>query len=256
MNIILFEKKELTDSRLILRDHRASHIVKVLKSNVGDILRVGEVDGDMGRGVVVTIKKKYPFIVELSVSLTPDDTPFASIDLLLALPRPIMLKRILSQVTALGVGHIYLINASRVEKSFWDAGIVNHMEYRPHLLQGLEQAVDTHLPGISIHRRFKAFVEDVLPEILCQYGSFVVAHPDSTNTLSRCLAGRRGRVLYGIGPEGGWGNFEIEKFKETGMTCFSTGPRILKVDTAVVAIHGRIEQLLEGRVEQLAECPL
>ncbi len=245
MNIILFEKGELTGGSLILRDHRARHIVKVLKSSSGDVLRVGEIDGDTGRGVVVSIKKKYPFIVELSVTLTPNSNPPVTIDLLLALPRPIMLKRILSQVTTLGVGQIYLINAKRVEKSFWDAGVVDEAGYRPHLIQGLEQAVDTRLPEISIYRRFKPFVEDVLPGLLHQYSSFVVAHPDSTNTLSRCLTGR-GRVLYGIGPEGGWVHFEVKKFREAGMNCFSTGPRILKVDTAVVAIHGRIRQLLEG----------
>ncbi len=245
MNIILFERDELVSGRLTLRDHRARHIVKVLRSSPVDSLRVGEINGRRGRAAILSMVKKYPFMVELRVDLTTEADAPPVIDLLLALPRPIMLRRILSQVTALGVGAIHLINANRVEKSFWEAGITDEAEYRPHLIQGLEQAVDTRLPAVYLHRRFRPFVEDTLPELLHGYESFVVAHPESASSLKECLANRKGRVLYGIGPEGGWVDFEVERFMEAGMKDFSMGPRILKVDTATVAIHGRISQLLE-----------
>lgn len=244
MNIILFEKDELKDSRVVLTDHRAKHIVKVLHSEPGDFIRVGEINGEIGKGKVLAIQSKYPFLVELSVSLSDKPVPPPPIDLLLAMPRPIMFKRILSQVTALGVGTIYLINANRVEKSFWDSGIINEEEYRPHLMHGLEQAVDTRLPQIKVFRHFRPFVEEYLPDINSQYSSLIIGHPDSANTLSHCLSKNQGRVLYAVGPEGGWVDFEIEQFLAAGMRAFSIGPRILKVDTAAVSIHGRISQLL------------
>ncbi len=245
MNIILFERDELVSGRLVLRDHRARHIVKVLRSSAGDSLRVGEINGKTGRAVILTMVKKYPFMVELEVDLTTEGDAPPGIDLLLALPRPIMLRRILSQVTALGVGAIHLINANRVEKSFWEAGITDEAEYRPHLIHGLEQAVDTRLPAVYLHRRFRPFVEDTLPGLLHRYDSFVVAHPESGNSLKESLGKKKGRVLYGIGPEGGWVDFELERFMAAGMKDFSMGSRILKVDTATVAIHGRISQLIE-----------
>ncbi len=242
MNIILFEKDEFIDNRIVLSDHRAKHIVKVLHSDPGDSIRVGEINGDVGTGKVLTIHRKYPFVVELLVSLTETPVPPPAIDLLLALPRPIMLKRILSQVTALGIGTIYLINANRVEKSFWDAGILTKEEYRPHLIHGLEQAVDTRLPKIKMFKHFRPFVEDFLPEIVINYNSLVIAHPDSKKTLPQCLSEDEGKVLYAVGPEGGWVDFEVEKFRKAGLQSFSIGSRILKVDTAVVSIHGRISQ--------------
>lgn len=52
-------------------------------------------------------------------------------------------------------------------------------------------------------------------------------------------------MLYAIGPEGGWVDFEVEKLLAAGMVAFSLGKRILKVDTAVVGIHSRISQELE-----------
>ncbi len=245
MNIILFEKGELTpENRVVLHDHRAKHIVKILKSQPGDSVRMGEVNGGIGTGEVLLVQRKYPFVVELAISLSDYQVTSPAIDLLLALPRPIMLKRILSQVTALGIGTIYLINANRVEKSFWDSGILTEEEYRPHLIHGLEQAVDTRLPKIMIYRSFRRFAEEHLPRISDKYSSLVIAHPHSGKSLSHCLSKNNGKVLYAVGPEGGWVDFEVEKFKDTGMNAFTIGSRILKVDTAVVSIHGRISQLL------------
>lgn len=246
MNIILFENDELRDDRLMLSDHRAKHIVKVLQSEQGDSIRVGMIGGDIGRGKIRSIQRKYPFAVELSVHLTEKPAPPPPIDLLLALPRPIMLKRILSQVTALGVGRIFLVNANRVEKSFWDAGILNVQEYRPHLIHGLEQAVDTRLPEIHLYRRFRPFVEDQLPQLTSEYSDLLLAHPHAEKSLSQSLSAAMGkRILCAVGPEGGWVDFEVEKFLTVGMRPFSMGARILKVDTAVVAIHSRISQALE-----------
>jgi len=244
MNIILFEKDELKSDRVVLTDHRAKHIVKVLHSEPGDFIRVGAINGEIGTGKVVSIQCKYPFLVELSVSLSDKPAPPPPIDLILAMPRPIMLKRILSQVTALGIGTIYLINGNRVEKSFWGAGILNEAEYRPHLIHGLEQAMDTRLPQIKLFRHFLPFVEEYLPSLSIQYSSCLIAHPDSENSLSDCLTKDDGGILYAVGPEGGWVDFEIKKFLTAGMKDFSIGSRILKVDTAAVSIHGRISQLL------------
>ena len=80
------------------------------------------------------------------------------------------------------------------------------------------------------------------------YSHQLLAHPQGKKTLSACIGQKKGRVLYAIGPEGGWVDFELNKFEEAGMTSFSIGGRILKVDTATVAIHGRIMQELEREV--------
>jgi len=245
MNLILFEKEEVTDHHVLLLDHRAKHIVKVLHSDVGDIVRVGMVGGAIGTGEIVRLEKKYPFAADLCVKLTNNAVTHPAIDLLLALPRPIMLKRIFSQATALGVGKIFITNANRVEKSFWESGILDPLEYRLHLIQGLEQAIDTRLPEIILSRHFRSFAEEKLRGIAGDYSHLLLAHPKADKSLSTCLQGKRGKVLYAIGPEGGWVDFELEKLQQSGMRVFSIGARILKVDTAVIAIHSRITQELE-----------
>ena len=246
MNIILLERQELILNTVLLTDRRASHLVKVLQVSSGDSVRIGIIDGPQGFGTVTEICRRYPFQVRLEVQFpegtkqNPEEKPF--IDLLLALPRPIMLRRIFSQAAALGVENIFITHAQRVEKSFWNATLLNEEEYRPHLLQGLEQAVDTKVPKIHIHERFKPFVEDVLPEKVQDYSHLLIAHPDSIAPLKNVILEKPEKILVAIGPEGGWIDYEMERFAESGFLAFSLGKRILKVDTAVVAIHGRLSE--------------
>jgi len=247
MNLILLREGETTESgTVLLCDYRAKHMVKVLKSKAGDIVRIGQVNGCMGRGKVLTIQSKYPFSVEIELSLDCEAPQKSPVDLILALPRPIMLKRILSQAASLGFGDIHIVHAARVEKSFWESGIIEEAEYREHLLHGLEQAVDTVLPNVVFHRRFKPFIEDYLPNIIGSYAYKVLAHPGSDKQLKELVAGGEGKTLLAIGPEGGWVKYEDKKFHDAGFRSFSLGERILKVDTAVVNIHGRIMATFEG----------
>ena len=245
MNIILAESDEITDHLIHLADHRAEHIVKVLRSEVGDTVRVGIVNGGKGEGEILAIKKKYPFAVDLRLAISDLQIMTPPLDLILALPRPIMLKRILCQMTALGVGVIYLIHANRVEKSFWEASIVSENGFKPFLLQGLEQAVDTRLPKICLHRKFKPFVEDYYPTIRDSYKHHLLAHPGGQNMTQKKMFGESGRAVLAVGPEGGWVDYEVQKFRQQGFTQCSIGDRILKVDTAVIALHARISLLIE-----------
>lgn len=249
MNILLAEPEEIIENRLVVTDHRAEHLVKVLKSEVGDKVRVGLIDGLRGFATVVEIKKKYPFSTTLDVQLTDSPPEIPRIDLILALPRPIMLKRILSQMTAVGVGTIYLVNGKRVEKSFWKSNLLNPKEYRVHLLHGLEQAVDTRLPKVSLHHKFKPFIEDFYPQISTNYSHKIVAHPGGEYKLMDVIQSGTGRTLLAIGPEGGWVDYEVDKFRDQGFSCCSVGSRILKVDTATIALHSMILATKELRAE-------
>ncbi len=246
MNIILADSYEITDKHIRLTDYRAEHIVKVLQLNTGDMIRFGIINDGRGKAQVTGIRQKFPFFVDLKIEISESLAPVAPIDLVLALPRPIMLKRVLSQVTALGVGTIHLVHANRVEKSFWKASIVAEKNFRPYLLHGLEQAVDTRLPEICLHRRFKPFIEDHFPTIRDRYRTHILADPGGKSSLQLEIDNESGRVLLAVGPEGGWVDYEVQKFREQGFIDCSIGERILKVDTAVIALHSRISLLLES----------
>jgi RsmE family RNA methyltransferase len=171
MNVILFESHELRpDNTVILADRRSEHIVKILALKPGDTARVGLVNGPIGSGEILTIEEEKGTARIVLRFTSKEETPARPLcDLILALPRPIMLKRIFSQAATMGVGSIYLINGNRVEKSFFQANLLKKENYRTFLLQGLEQAKDTLLPEVNIHKRFRPFIEDFLPQVTHQY---------------------------------------------------------------------------------------
>ena len=105
---------------------------------------------------------------------------------------------------------------------------------------GLEQAVDTIVPSVQFYRGFRPFVEQTIPEIRGRYDRMMLAHPDSPSSLQNQPDRYSGRTLLAIGPEGGWIDFEVDKMIGSGFSSFGIGPRILRVDTAVIALHSMI----------------
>ena len=245
MNLLLLDRQQIRKNTAILTGRQAVHIIKTLRSKPGDRIRVGIIDGLLGSGLILDLA---PGRVEIEIEIETDagNQPPAKIPtgLILALPRPIMLRRVLAQAASLGVSRIFLINAKRVEKSFFNASQMGPEKLREALLLGLEQAMDTVLPEISVHQRFRPFVEDHLPEIAASCPISLVAHPDGEMNLEQTtFTNQTNPALIAIGPEGGWIDFEIDLLRRQGFKTFSLGPRILRVDTAVPAILAQLNLL-------------
>ena len=239
MNLLLLESHEITaDNTVILSDRRSEHIIRILACKPGDTVRAGVINGSVGTGEIVSIKN-----TEVVLRFTPEGPPSEQppLDLILGLVRPIMLKKILAQAASLGVGRIFLINANRVEKSFFGASLLKDERYRTYLIEGLEQAKVTYLPQVSIHQRFRPFVEDFVPTIAKSYSRMLVAHPEAGEALKQVTGTEiSGRTLLAVGPEGGWVDFEIEKFLDQSFMPVSLGERVLRTDTAVVALLSQL----------------
>jgi len=243
MNLILLEPNEIkNDHTAVLADRRSLHIVEVLGAKTGDRLKAGIINGPLGNVDILSIHTDGNTVrVVLRWTSQGPAADLPHYDLILALVRPIMLKKIMAQVASLGVGRIFLINANRVEKSFFNASLLKDERYRTYLIEGLEQAKDTHLPQVSIHERFRPFVEDFIPTIANTYSRMLVAHPEAGMGLKQTIGtAESGRTLLAVGPEGGWVDFEIEKFIEQSFVPVSMGDRVLRTDTAVVALLAQL----------------
>src|SRR5262245_16142614 len=156
---------------------------------------------------------------------------------MLALPRPKVMRRLWPQLAALGVGHIILTNAERVERHYFDTHILTEASYRPLLIEGLQQARDTRLPLVSIHRQFRILVEDHLGDLPGPSGLRLVADPRASISIASVLsASPAERVLIAIGPEGGWNAFELSLLDANDFQAVGMGPRTLRVDTACIGL--------------------
>ncbi|MGX9382320.1 16S rRNA (uracil(1498)-N(3))-methyltransferase [Pseudomonas sp. JQ36] len=234
MNLLLLEEADfIAADRVVLRDRRLTHMQEVHRSEVGDSLRVGRINGLMGSAELLRLEAG-----EAELRVTLDQSPPAKLPLtlVLALPRPKMLRRVFQTVATMGVSKVILVNSYRVEKSFWQTPFLEPEAIRENLILGLEQARDTVLPDIIIEKRFKPFVEDRLPAI--SEGTLgLVGHPGNYPACPRALSEP---VTLAIGPEGGWIPYEVDLLGKSGLQPVQLGERILRVETAVTALLARL----------------
>ena len=242
MNRILFEPGELHDGLVTFDDVRAEHVLSVLHGEVGQVLKTGIVDGPVGTSRILAIDGRA-----VTVRCTHDGVSLRPwIDLVLAPPRPRVMKRLLPQLATMGVGRIVLVGAKKVEKDFWGATLLKEANYRPLLVDGLMQAGTSILPTLETRRNFRRFVTDEL-DALFPTANRIVAHPyaadrSASRPVDRSVDGHD-RPLLAIGPEGGWTDEEVALLEDRGFARHSLGSRILRTDTATIALLARLMDL-------------
>jgi len=239
MNRILFEQEEfLADGTVRLSDQRATHIRDVLRASPGQVLRTGAVNGLAGTSTILTLS-------DTQVLLRPEHAqrlPEPWFDLLLAAPRPKVLKRLWPQLAALGAGRVVLLNANKVEKCYFSSQWLEPAFYWPLLVEGLTQAGLTRLPEVLVRPRFKPFVEDEL-DGLFSGAQRLLAHPGPRTSARAACDG--GRPLLAVGPEGGWTDYEVKMLRAHGFQFFSLGERTLRTDTACIALIAVLDYVRE-----------
>ncbi len=237
MNLLLLHPDDhLEGDRWSITDRRAGHVRNVLGLSAGARLRAGLVNEGVGEAVLLDDDGQ-----RMTLSFRPSQAPPAPlpVTLILALPRPKMLKRILIDAASLGIKRIILLNSWKVEKSYWHTPELHAGLLREKLILGLEQSADTQLPELLLRDRFKPFVEDELPALIAGSRA-LLAHPGNYPDMPVALSEP---VTLAIGPEGGWTDYETGLLCSSGFQCHRFGQRILRVETALPALVGRLIQL-------------
>ncbi|MEA2120444.1 16S rRNA (uracil(1498)-N(3))-methyltransferase [Halovibrio sp. HP20-50] len=236
MNLILLSPQDLTGSGhvCVTDPRRLTHLREVHRAAPGDLLTVGIQGGAMGKAQLTELSAERA-IFKLETLDQPAPPPLP-VHLVLALPRPRMLARTLEHVTALGVKDITLLHTKRVEKSYWQSPELRADKIHQHLVLGLEQARDTHLPSVTLSKGFRPFLEQQLPHLLNERRG-LVAHPGMPNACPRDI---KMPTLLLVGPEGGFIDWEVEQLLAAGCEGMHLGARILRVETAVTALLSRL----------------
>ena len=233
MNLLLLKPQQMSDRVAVVTGRQLDQLTQIQGCSVGDTVRTGVLDGLMGIATIIELNSQRA-VLELNLdSPPPAITPLC---LVLAMPRPKMLRRTLQTVASMGVKDLYLINSLRVEKSFWQSPFLHTEAIEEQLILGLEQARDTLLPRLHVRKRFKPFVEDELPEVI-KGSKALLAHP---LTSTACPINLQQPATLAIGPEGGFIPYEVDLLNAAGFETVHIGPRILRVETAVPALISRL----------------
>jgi 16S rRNA (uracil1498-N3)-methyltransferase len=258
VNLILLEPSEVAgDGTASLSGARAEHVRDVLGAAPGATIRVGVVNGPVGTASVSALSDGR-VALQCTFAGTIPERP--RVDLLLALPRPKVVRRLWAPLAALGLGQVILTNAGKVERDYFGSHLLQEDTYTPLLLEGLQQARDTRVPVVSVHRRLKVLVEDDLDRLF-PAGRRIVAHPgggaEGERSVGVTLAGvgAADRVLVAVGPEGGWSEFELALLERHGFARVGMGPRTLATSTACIALLALVHDALRHGAGSEAQTP-
>ena len=282
MNVILLPKADFAvhtsadgkshHTANITELNQLAHIKNVLKRGINNSIKIGQLGGNLG---VARIAHMTDTTITLDkVTLTQPPPPKLGVSVILALPRPKVLRRLIIDMTALGVNDIILVNSHRSQKSYWQSPLLKRV---PEFIQeGLQQAVDTIAPNVYFKKRLRPFVEDDLSGMIAQfngqsgrqclfkssqlgkalptqmsslvtrhfYPTAMIAHPYADNELVNLLVSLHTHdnalkpYVLAIGAEGGWTDFEVALFVQYGFVAMRHGQRILRTEAVVNGILG------------------
>ncbi|WP_151741193.1 16S rRNA (uracil(1498)-N(3))-methyltransferase [Acinetobacter seifertii] len=233
MNIVLLEPED-TQSEIwsIHSERQLQHLREHLDITAGQNLKVGIRNGARYVTEIVSIDEQEVCIRPIREEAVPAKLP---VHLILALPRPKVLRRLIMDSVTLGVEKISLIHSYRVDKSYWQTPFLQQIDN--YVTLGLEQAGDTIVPEIQMYKRFKPFVEDVLPTLISETSPAYVAHPYADESMPNGI-GHACSVV--VGPEGGFIPYEVDLLTKNGCQAVSLGNRILRTETSISYILGRL----------------
>ena len=233
MNIVLLDPRQ-TQSELwrITAKRQIEHLKTHVDVQVGDTLKVGIREGKRYLTEIVSISDQCIELKPLQEESVPAKHP---VTLIVAMPRPKVLRRLIMDAVTLGVEKIILLHSYRVDKSYWQTPFLQQLDQ--YVTLGLEQAGDTIAPQIELYKRFKPFVEDVLPKMISAECPAYVAHPYVAQTMP---AGITHGCTILIGPEGGFIPYEIDLLIKNGCQAVSLGNRIIRTETVIPYVLGRL----------------
>ncbi|MFO7782561.1 MAG: RsmE family RNA methyltransferase, partial [Spirochaetia bacterium] len=264
--------------RLPAADRRARHIIDVLRLGPGDSFRAGVVDGVACTGRVVSVEADGSVTVSLeragtteAVAANPGSAaapgaasigaaapanpgaaarPLHPVRLLLGHPRPIVLRRLLRDLSTLGIEQLVVVRTELGEKSYLESKLWQGDDVRRLLIEGAEQAGSTLLPRVEKAWRLADAIGQVVegregaPRVVFDNavsGEGAASrgfHPPAAAggggaSAARAAAGA-GRVI-AVGSERGWTDGERDLLRENGFETVLLGERILRTETAAIA---------------------
>jgi 16S rRNA (uracil1498-N3)-methyltransferase len=256
MNLLLFESDEIDEGGVLkVSGRRAEHILTVLKLTPGGQLRVGELNGGVALAQVSSLLPDGR--VELRIASSGVAAGGQSenevggskfkLRLLVALPRPQILKKVLLTSAMFGASEIIFCGCARVEKSYWSSKSLRPEAIKEQLMLGMEQGEVTFIPEVRLESRFEVCIEDVrsssnLPLLYADRGG--------EDLIGLCGQSRLDGAVLALGPEGGWVDAERMALERAGFLKLGLGGYNLRVEVALAAALGQIELLRARQISR------
>lgn len=209
------------------------HIQTVLRLSAGEIIELFNDDGIVARAQLLDDAS----VRLLDVARAP--APPCTMTLIQGLPKGEKSELILQKGTELGVNYFYLAAMERsVGQIKNDRKDKKLQRWSKILQEAARQCHQYHLPTLQAGQPLTEVVRQVNAELK------LVLWEESHRSLRTVLPSAAPKsVAAVVGPEGGISRAEVEMLERFGYTAVSLGPRILRTETAGLAIISVLQYL-------------
>lgn len=246
-SLIVLEQEVREEGLAVLVAQRAQRAYELHQLRPGITVKAMQFRGLRGQAEVL---EADPNKVVLRVEFLEAAPARTELVLIVAVPRPQTVKKIIRFASNMGLPEVHFIRSYHVVKSYLQSKSLEPENVLTETVNGLEQAYDPVPPLVRLHNSFGSFVSEELPLILAAdaigLGARLIAHTrvGAEDYLDRSIpCDRAGRVYLAVGPEAGWTEGELDQFEKLDFVPFSLGERVLRVEDAITFAVGQIELL-------------
>ncbi len=225
---------------LTIRGDAAHHMIHVLRLGPGSLVELRDGLGHGWRSRILQVSKSAVSVEILEEIPLRVESPLR-LTLGMAFARSDRMDLVVRQGTELGVARLAFFPAARSQYRLGAEEARRRLDRWAKISrEALCQCQRALLPELAVYESLEAF-----------WDAFGVSSGASEERLKvLALEGRLGRSLADVrgeypecsemvaatGPEGGWGEAEAKRFEEEGFLPIHLGPRIMRFETAAVAV--------------------
>lgn len=218
-----------TDGLGELGGSEAHHLINVLRAKLGEEIEVFDGAGRVAPATIVKLNRSTATLELGAISQTTSperETVIAS-----AVPKGDRFEWMVEKLTELGITRLVPLATARSSVDPRDSKLDR---LRAASIAACKQSGRNHLLAISSVTPYRDFLQSIAGSVAQLYlGSALT----STSTIS---IGHNMKIVFLIGPEGGFTPAEIEAATAVGAVPVSLGPYILRTETAAIAAAARL----------------
>jgi 16S rRNA (uracil1498-N3)-methyltransferase len=228
-----FCSETIKNDRAVLDGAEARHLGRVMRAKPGDLVVLFDGSGSEFLGRIDKMgRDRIEFMVESHESIDRE-LPF-QLTLAIALPKGDRQRWLIEKLVELGATRLVPL---RTERSVVVPKEKTIEKLRRTVIEATKQSGRNRLMEIAEPVDFSTMVGMAGPELIRW-----IAHPGqaaiSQKLLEQTIVGSS--VVAAIGPEGGFSDDELSQAELAGWQAVALGPRILRIETAALAIAARL----------------
>ncbi len=220
---------------LALPESAGRHLIKVLRLRAGDPVTVFNGSGEEYGANLGETRGRKPY-VEVRELLRREPEPALRLTLLQAVSRAESMDFIVQKATELGVRSIVPVLTQRtLVRLDGERAARRQRHWQAVATRACEQCGRNRLPDIAPPTQLEAFIDGLKEDDLK-----VLLDP-AAELSHRDLPAPKAQITLLVGPEGGLEGDETEAAMQAGFVAVGLGPRILRTETAAVAMSAILQ---------------